>query len=49
MRKGEVIALTRNDFNFKKNEIHINNVISRGKNNQLYVKSKKAGLSVQLR
>ncbi|MEQ6856091.1 site-specific integrase [Lysinibacillus capsici] len=45
MRKGEALALTWNDVDFKTNEIRINKAISRGKNNQLYVKSTKTGVS----
>ena len=45
MRKGEALALTWSDVNFETNEIRINKAISRGKNNQLYVKSTKTGVS----
>lgn len=41
MRKGEALALTWNDINFKESEIRINKALSRGKNNQLYVKTTK--------
>lgn len=41
MRKGEALALTWNDINFKDNEIRINKALSRGKNSQLYVKTTK--------
>ncbi|WP_235753918.1 site-specific integrase [Psychrobacillus sp. INOP01] len=43
MRKGEALALTWNDLNFKTNEIRINKGIARGKDNKLYVKSTKTG------
>lgn len=45
LRKGEALALTWKDINFKKDEIHINKALSRGKNNQLYVKSTKTRIS----
>ncbi|BDH62891.1 site-specific integrase [Lysinibacillus sp. PLM2] len=45
MRKGEALALTWNDANFKTNEIRINKAISRGKDNKLYVKSTKTGVA----
>lgn len=45
MRKGEALALTWNDLNFKANEIRINKALSRGKNSQLYVKSTKTGVA----
>lgn len=45
MRKGEALALTWKDINFKYNEIRINKAISRGKNNQLYLKATKTGIS----
>ncbi|MGG0655547.1 tyrosine-type recombinase/integrase [Rummeliibacillus pycnus] len=45
MRKGEVLALTWNDLDFKTNEIRINKAISRGKDNKLYVKSTKTGIA----
>lgn len=45
MRKGEALALTWNDINFKESEIRINKALSRGKNNRLYVKSTKTGTS----
>lgn len=41
MRKGEALALTWKDVNFKTKEIRINKAISRGKNNQLYLKGTK--------
>lgn len=41
MRKGEALALTWNDINFKDSEIRINKALSRGKDNQLYVKTTK--------
>lgn len=44
MRKGEALALTWNDIDFKNNEILINKALSRGKVNQLYVKSTKTGV-----
>ncbi|MFY0744015.1 site-specific integrase [Solibacillus silvestris] len=43
MRKGEALALTWKDVNFKTNEIRINKAISRGKDNKLYVKDTKTG------
>lgn len=45
MRKGEALALTWKDIDFKKNEIRINKAISRGKNNKLYVKTTKTGIA----
>ncbi|KOO48777.1 site-specific integrase [Viridibacillus arvi] len=45
MRKGEALALTWKNINFNENEIHINTAISRGKDNQLYVKSTKTGIA----
>lgn len=45
MRKGEALALTWNDINFKDCEIRINKALSRGKNSRLYVKSTKTGTS----
>lgn len=43
MRKGEALALTWKDINFKTNEIRINKAISRGKDNRLYPKDTKTG------
>ncbi|KOS71694.1 integrase [Lysinibacillus contaminans] len=45
MRKGEALALTWNDVNFKTNEIRINKALSRGTNNRLYIKSTKTGIA----
>ncbi|MEY2354358.1 tyrosine-type recombinase/integrase [Lysinibacillus capsici] len=45
MRKGEALALTWKDIDLKKNEIRINKALSRGNNNQLYVKTTKTGIS----
>lgn len=45
MRKGEALALTWNDVNFKDNEIRINKALARGKDNRLYVKNTKTGNS----
>lgn len=45
MRKGEALALTWNDINFIKNEIRINKAVSRGKDNQLYIKTTKTGIT----
>jgi len=45
MRKGETLALTWNDINFKTNEIRINKALSRGTDNRLYVKSTKTGIA----
>src|SRR5690625_3400014 len=45
MRKGEALALEWNDINFKQKEISINKALSRGKDNKLYVKSTKTGVS----
>lgn len=45
MRKGEALALTWKDIDFKNNAIQINKVISRGKNNELYLKSTKTGIA----
>lgn len=45
MRKGEAIALTWDDLNFKTNEMRINKALSRGKDNRLYVKSTKTGVA----
>lgn len=44
MRKGEALALKWTDLNFNENEIKINKAISRGKDNQLYLKSTKTGI-----
>lgn len=41
MRKGEALALTWRDINFKTKEIRINKALSRGKGNKLYIKSTK--------
>ncbi|MCM3358680.1 site-specific integrase [Psychrobacillus sp. MER TA 171] len=49
MRKGEALALTWRDIDFTKNEIRINKAISRGKNNQLYVKTTKTGVARTIR
>lgn len=43
MRKGEALALTWNDLNFKSNELRINKAVSRGKDSRLYLKSTKTG------
>lgn len=45
MRKGEALALTWNDLNFTSNELRINKAISRGKDNQLYMKTTKTGVA----
>lgn len=45
MRKGEALALTWNDLIFTTNELRINKALSRGKDNQLYVKSTKTGVA----
>ena len=45
MRKGEALALTWNDLNFTTNELRINKALSRGKDNQLYVKTTKTGIA----
>ena len=45
MRKGEALALTWNDLDFTTNELRINKALSRGKDNQLYVKSTKTGVA----
>ena len=45
MRKGEALALTWKDIDFKKNEVRINKAISRGKDNKLYVKTTKTGIA----
>ncbi|OLN23963.1 site-specific integrase [Domibacillus antri] len=45
MRKGEALALTWKDIDIEKNKIRINKAISRGKNNQLYLKSTKTGVA----
>ena len=44
MRRGEALALTWKDIDFKKNEIRINKALAQGKDNQLYVKSTKTGV-----
>ena len=41
MRKGEALALTWEDINFKDCDIRINKALSRGKDNRLYVKTTK--------
>lgn len=43
IRKGEALALTWSDLIFTTNEIRINKALSRGKDNQLYVKTTKTG------
>ncbi|MFY0517846.1 tyrosine-type recombinase/integrase [Lysinibacillus sp. UGB7] len=45
MRKGEALALTWSDLIFTTNELRINKALSRGKDNQLYVKSTKTGVA----
>lgn len=45
MRKGEALALSWNDLDFKTNEIRITKALSRGKDNKLYVKSTKTGVA----
>ncbi len=45
MRKGEALALTWNDLIFTTNELRINKALSRGKDNQLYVRSTKTGVA----
>lgn len=45
MRKGELLALTWKDIDFNNTEIRINKAISRGKDNKLYVKTTKTGVS----
>jgi len=45
MRKGEALALTWNDLIFTTNELRINKALSKGKDNQLYVKSTKTGVA----
>lgn len=45
MRKGEVFALKWKDIDFEKKTIIINKALSKGENNQLYVKSTKTGTS----
>ena len=44
IRRGEALALTWKDIDFKKNEIRIYKALARGKDNQLYVKSTKTGV-----
>lgn len=45
MRKGETLALTWKDIDFKNNTIQINKAVSRGKSNELYLKSTKTGIA----
>ncbi|WP_419959497.1 tyrosine-type recombinase/integrase [Psychrobacillus sp. BM2] len=45
MRKGEALALTWDDLNFKTNELRINKALSRGKDSKLYRKSTKTGVA----
>lgn len=45
IRKGEAMALTWSDLNFKTNEMRIIKALSRGKNNRLYIKSTKTGIA----
>lgn len=47
MRKGEALALTWNNINFKDNEIRINTALSRGENNRLYIKTTKRKSSIR--
>ena len=39
MRRGEALALTWNDINFKNNEIRINKTLTRGEIDRLYVQN----------
>lgn len=43
MRKGEALALTWEDINFKDNEISINKAIGQGVSQRLYIKPTKTG------
>lgn len=43
MRKGEALALTWEDINFKDNEISINKAVGQGKSQRLYIKPTKTG------
>ncbi|MER2078060.1 site-specific integrase [Psychrobacillus psychrotolerans] len=47
MRKGEALALTWNDINFKEGEIRINKALARGEENRLYVKTTKTKSSIR--
>ncbi|MEA0564467.1 site-specific integrase [Lysinibacillus irui] len=47
MRKGEALALTWYDINFKEAEIRINKALSRGEENRLYVKTTKTKSSIR--
>lgn len=47
MRKGEALALTWDDLNFKEGEIRINKALSRGEENRLYVKTTKTKSSIR--
>ena len=47
MRRGEALALTWNDINFKNNEIRINKTLTRGENGRLYVKTTKTKKSIR--
>ncbi|MFJ7952192.1 tyrosine-type recombinase/integrase [Lysinibacillus sp. NPDC096418] len=47
MRKGEALALTWNDLNFKKNEIKINKTLTRGEKSRLVVQTTKTENSIR--
>lgn len=47
MRKGEALALTWNDLNFKEDEVRINKALARGEDNRLYVKTTKTKSSIR--
>lgn len=47
MRKGEALALTWNDIDFRKNEIRINKTLSSGENNRLFVQTPKTKNSIR--
>lgn len=47
MRKGEALALTYNDLNFKDNTIRINKALTRGKDSKLIIQTPKTQNSVR--
>lgn len=46
-RKGEILALSWNDINFKENEIRINKALSRGENNRIIIQTPKTKSSIR--
>lgn len=46
-RKGEILALSWNDINFKENEIRIHKALSRGENNRIIIQTPKTKSSIR--